>query len=192
MHRDRYDASTQSQTPKLARLLVVLEIGCHALGHARSIILFQRESSCITHLPIGSVFAERLQAPPLARPVLPQGWVPFVNVLDQFENWPPAQLARHLCSNIKVNTRYNEMPSRLHQPSHVPQATFRFRGLHVAEEVTRHHHVLMSNDPHQTRITCIAQLPADSFPNPRFDPRYLAVTLKHFPKFRISHPLEYR
>jgi len=153
MHRDRYDASTQSQTPKLARLLVVLEIRCHAFGHARSIILIQRESSCITHLPIGSIFAERLQAPPLARPVLPQGWVPFVNVLDQFENWPPAQLARHLCSNIKVNTRYTEIPSRLHQPSHVPQAIFRFRGLHVVEDLTLNTSPSLSNispNPYQS------------------------------------------
>src|SRR6266849_5092624 len=82
LHRDRCDSAAQSQSPKVPRFLVVLEISSCAFDHARSIILVEPESRCIPHLPIGSFFVERLQAPPRAGPVSPHGWIPFVNFLD--------------------------------------------------------------------------------------------------------------
>src|ERR1700722_18219822 len=84
------------------------------------------------------------------------------------------------------------MPSWFHYARYVPQAIFRFRGVHVAEKVTRHHHVLRSNNAYQPRITCILEMPANSFPNPRSDLRLGPVTLKQLLKFPFRQPLEYR
>lgn len=80
-YADGNDA-TSLQTPQVPRLPVVLEMNFHAFGHARSIAFLQPENSCITHLPIVSFGAERLQSPPRAGPVSSHGWIPFMNFLD--------------------------------------------------------------------------------------------------------------
>src|SRR5262249_38818664 len=99
---------------------------------------------------------------------------------------------RYLFSNIDRNTRDKEVPFPLHCPGDVPQAIFCFQWFHMAKEVARHHHILRSDNAYQFGITYIVEVPANSFSHPRSDLRLAPVSLKHFPKLRLRHPLEYR
>ncbi len=99
------------------------------------------------------------------------------------------QIARDLCS--KINSRYKEIPSSLHAHRDATQTAFRFRWLHVTEEVVSNHDILRSKHAYQPRITCIVQKPANFFTNPRSDSCLIPIALKHFFKLCFCHPLEY-
>jgi hypothetical protein len=77
--------------------------------------------------------------------------ISIVNLLEQLWNRPPTKLMRHLCSNVEINARNEQVSFLIHEARDILQTIFRCRRLHAAKKVVGYHDVLRPESMDQLR-----------------------------------------
>jgi hypothetical protein len=132
-------------------------------------------------------YIERLQPPPVPRPVVPQCWVTIVYLAYQVKHRLPTEVPRDFRANLQIDSGNDEIPSGLEEPSNISQALLREWRRHVAEKVIRQDDVLRTQVSDQLWICHITDTPGHARPDPRFDSSLFPAPLEDLLELRLAN-----
>src|SRR5580658_6113057 len=102
----------------------------------------------------------------------------------------PFQIPSDRRPNVKVDSRYEDMPARPHQPGYVTQASFRLGWDHVAEKIVCHYNIVRTKRLYYIRLPYIAHTPSDALLDPGLYRRSPTTVFKEVVSFHIGHALK--
>jgi hypothetical protein len=104
----------------------------------------------------------------------------------------PAQVKCDLRSNVQIHSRNKKVSSGTNQLRYIAEALFGIVSGHVAEKVTREHHVLRPESVYKFRISGIQKPPRDPFPQPGLNRSLVAFPIKYSNHLSLGQPFKNR